>query len=238
MQGEKMKIKIIPLVILGMVSGTAFGATDWWNRETICDIDDTRCYAASTAGIDFSFETGWDVTGGCRGKKYICPNALISGGAEPVAMERAAITNGTGIIADFDTNVYVSTDNCYGARKSTNGGAMVSLNGEYVRVWCNGILSNPTEELPYGEITTGAQPTCAALAADGYAAVMNGKCYGKYYNPDLYAIDCNGEVPMLILLNGANYNPSGRGMTTADANSTFNSMVSTSAGQRGIYFNR
>lgn len=230
--------KIIPLFIFGIISGAAFGATDWWNRDTICTIDETRCYNAQTPGIDFSFETGWDVSGGCRGKKYICPNALTAGGYDPVAMERAAIANGTGIIADFDTSVYVANNNCYGARKSKNGGAMVSVNGEYVRVWCNGILSNPTEELQYGEITNGAQPTCTALAADNFAAVLNGKCYGKYYNPDNYAIDCNGEVPVLILLNGANYNPTGRGITQSDANSTFGSMVTTSAGQRGIHFNR
>ena len=233
-----MKIKIIPLFLVTLISGNAFGITDWWNRETICTVDETRCYNASTLGIDFSFETGWDVSGACRGKKYICPNALTSGGDEPVAMERAAIASGTGIISDFDTNVYVATDNCYGARKSTNGGAMVSLNGNYVRVWCRGILSNPTEELPYGEITAGTQPTCSSLAADNYAAILNGKCYGKLYNPDNYAIECNGDVPMLVLLNGANYNPSGRGMTASDANSTFNSMVTTSAGQRGIHFNR
>ena len=232
------EMKIIPLFIFALISGAAFGATDWWNQNTICTIDDTRCYSAPTAGIDFSLETGWDVSGGCRGKKYICPGALTMAATEPVAMERAAIMAYTGINHDFDTNTYVSGENCYGARKSTNGGAMVLLNGEYVRVWCRGVLSNATEELQYGEITAGAQPTCSALAADNYAAILDGKCYGKYYNPNKYAVECNGDVPMLILLNGANYNPSGRGVTESDANSTFNSMVTTSSGQRGIHFNR
>lgn len=229
-----MKIKIIPLFILGIVPMAAFGITNWWDQDTICTIDETLCYRALTNGLDQE----WDTSGGCRGRKYICANALTSGGEEPVAMERATIANGTGISSDFDTDVYVSGENCYGVRKSKNGGAMVLANGEYVRVWCTGILSNPTETLQYGEITTGTQPTCSGLASDNYAAILNGKCYGKYYNPDNYAIECNGDVPMLILLNGANYNPAGRGTTVSDANSTFNSMVTTSAGQRGIHFNR
>lgn len=231
-----MNIRIIPLVTLCLICGTAFGATDWWNRPTICTVDETRCYNANTLGVDFSFESGWDVSGGCRGKKYICGNALTAGGDEPVAMERADIQAYNGINTDFDINTYVN--GCYGARKSTNGGAMVLLNGDYVRVWCRGILSNVTEELPYGEITNGTQPTCATLAEDNIAAILDGKCYGKHYNPNNYAIECNGDVPMLILLNGANYNPSGRGLTASDANSTFNSMVTTSSGQRGIHFNR
>ncbi len=230
--------KILSIFTLCMVSSTAFGITDWWNRDTICTIDETRCYNASIAGVDFSFDTGWDISGGCRGKKYICANALTTGATERTAMERADINAGTNINSDFDTNTYVSGEDCYGARKSKNGGAMVMLNGDYVRVWCNGILSSPTEELGYGEITNGTQPTCSNLAQDNFAAILNGKCYGKYYNPDNYAIDCNGDVPMLILLNGANYNPGGRGMNQADANALFGSMVTTSAGQRGIHFNK
>lgn len=212
----------------------AFGITDWWNQDTICTIDETRCYRTLSTGIS----DDWDTTSGCRGMKYICPNALTSNFDEPIAMERTTIARGTGISPDFDTDVYVSGENCYGARKSKNSGTMVSVNGNYVRVWCNGVLSNPTETLQYGEITTGPQPNCATLANDNYAAILNGKCYGKYYDPASYAIECNGDTPALILLNGANYNPSGRGLTTTDASSTFNAMVSTSATQRGIYFNR
>ena len=231
-------MRIIPFIMFGMLCTNAFGATDWWNQETICAIDDTMCYAKSTLGIDASLESGWDVSGGCRGMKYICPDALTSGGDVARTMERSAIASGSGIIRDFDTDVYVASENCYGARKSKNGGTMVSAGGNYVRVWCNGILSNPTSELPNGEITTGAQPTCAMLAADGIAAVLNGKCYGKQYNPNNYAIDCDGESPILVLLNGANYDPNGRGMAQSEANSIFGSMFSTSERQRGVYFNR
>lgn len=230
-----MRIKIISLIVLGIVPTFAHAATTfdkWWEHDTICTIDETRCYRTLTAGIDEE----WDTNGACRGRKYICANALTAGGDEPRAMTRAEIAAGTGIISDFDVNVYV--DNCYGARKSKNGGTMVSLNGDFVRVWCPNILSNPTEQLQYGEITNGTQPTCASLAGDNIAAILNGKCYGKQYPTTNYAIECNGEIPKLILLNGANYNPAGRGLTSSDASSAFNSMVSTSATQRGIHFNR
>lgn len=226
------------IVVFALMCTAAFGATDWWNHDTICTIDETRCYASSTPGLDTSFETGWDISGGCRGKKYICPDALNASVTEPVTMERADIINGTGIISDFDTNVYVSGNNCYGARKSKNGGAMALQNGNYVRVWCNGILSNPIAELANGEISSDPQPTCAALAADGFAAVLNGKCYGKYYNPDKYAINCNGETPTLVILNGANYNPNGRGMGQSDADSIFKDMVATSTNQRNSHFGK
>ncbi len=236
--GSEMKLKIFSILTLCMLSNGAFAAVDWWNHDTICTIDETRCYNASMPGLDTTWETGWDVSGGCRGKKYICGNALTTPQNAPVAMERAIINAGTGIKPDFDTTVYLNGENCYGARKSKNGGAMVLLNGNFVRVWCNGVLSNPTEELQYGEITSGAQPTCSALAADNYAAILNGKCYGKYYDPNNYAIECNGDTPMLVLLNGANYNPSGRGMGQSDANALFGSMVATSATQRGVHFNK
>ena len=92
-----MNIRIIPLVTLCLMCGTAFGATNWWDQATICTVDETRCYNANTLGVDFSFETGWDVSGGCRGKKYICGNALTAGGDEPVAMERSDIQAYNGI---------------------------------------------------------------------------------------------------------------------------------------------
>lgn len=234
-----MSKKIISIIVFGMVCTGAFGATDWWNHPTICTIDETRCYGATTPGLDDSLETGWDVSGGCRGKKYICTNALTIDATEPVAMERADITSGNKVISDFDTTVYVSGDNCYGARRSRNGGTMVSVNGNYVRVWCNGVLSNPDEQLTFGEITVGNQPTCSELAADGYAPILNGKCYGKYYNPNSYAITCDGETPKLTILNGAtDYNPNGNGVTESDATAIFKSMVSTSTNRRNIYFNK
>ena len=234
-----MRIKIIPLFILGIVPTFACAATvfdKWWEHDEICQIDDTRCYS-TFAGINTE---QWDISAGCRGMKYICAGALTTGGDESVIKTRAEIASGAGIKSDFDTNVYVSDGDCYGARKSKAGNTMVSVNGNYVRVWCNGILDNPADEiLPNGgEFTTGAQPTCPELAARNIAAVLNGNCYGKYYNPNDYAIDCNGDTPILVLLNGADYNPNGRGATSSDTSSIFNSMISTSVTQRRAYFNR
>ena len=233
-----MRIKIIPLIVLGIVPALAHAATvfdKWWEHDEICQIDDTRCYSISV-GID---QEQWDASAGCRGRKYICANALTTGGDEPRAMTRADIANGTDIKVDFDVNTYISNENCYGSRRTKNNGAMVSVGGQYVRVWCNGILNNPAEEtLPNGEFTTGAEPTCLELAEQNIAGIITGNCYGKRYSEDTYAIDCNGESPVLILLNGANYDSGGRGITMADATATFNSMVSTSTAQREIYFNR
>ena len=218
--------------------GAAFGVTvDWWNHDTICQVNDTRCYASTTAGVDFSFETGWDLTGNCRGKKYICAAALSNGGSDAVAMGRYDILAGTGINSDFDTDTYVSAENCYGARKTIKNGSMASVNGEYVQVWCNGILSNPTDTVANGEITTSAAPTCSELADMNYVATLNGNCYGKRYDPNKYAIDCNGETPTIIVLNGAQYNPNGQGSVTSSMASTrFSAMQTTAATQRAIYF--
>lgn len=233
-----MRVKIIPLFILCVVPAVAQAATTfdkWWEHDEVCQIDDTRCYNTYD-GIDTE---EWDASAGCRGLKYICPNALTTNVSDRVTKTRAQIASGTDIKVDFDINTYVSNDDCYGARRTRNNGATVSVGGQYVRVWCNGILDNPAAEtLPNGEFTTGPQPTCRELAEYNIAGILNGNCYGRTYDTTLYAIDCNGESPVLIVLNGANYDPNARGLTAADATSTFNSMISTSATKRGIYFNR
>lgn len=231
-----MKLHFASLFFLGALSSTAFGAVQWWDMDTVCQIDNTPCYTGLSAGIDSSLETGWDVSGSCRGKKYICADALTNSD-ESVAMERADIARGTGINSDFDTTIFVSGENCYGARKTRDSGRSALVNGRYAHVWCNGVLSNPTEQLPNGEITTGAEPTCRQLAADGYAAVLNGKCYGKYYNMDKYIIECDGETPSLVVLNGANYSSGGHSsVTTSSVNTLFNTMMTSAASQRAKYF--
>ena len=231
-----MKLQFVSWILFGTLSNVAFGAVQWWNMDTICQIDNTPCYSGLSAGIDASLETGWDESGACRGKKYICGDALINSD-ENITMERADIARGTGISSDFDTTVYVAEEDCYGARKTRDSGTSAMVNGRYARVWCNGVLTNPTEQLANGEITTGPEPTCEALARDGYAAVLNGKCYGKYYIPEQYVIECNGETPSLILLNGADYNPNGRtSVTVSSVNALFGTMVTSAASQRAKYF--
>ena len=232
----KMK-KQFAILILGCTAcGTAFGAVvDWWNKQTICDVNNTLCYASNTPGIDFSFEDGWDISGNCRGKKYICPIALTNGGNAPVTMERADIARHVGLNSDFDTDTYVASDNCYGARKTSQNGALVLINGEYVRVWCNGLLSRPTETVANGEI--GPAPTCRELAEQNYVATLNGNCYGKYYDPARYSIDCDGETPVIVVLNGAQYTPNVENyITTFMANQRFSAMQTSAAAQRSIHF--
>ena len=227
-----MKKQFAILFVGCTACGTAFGATlDWWNRPTICTISDSLCYAKNTRGVD----NEWDVSGSCRGRKFICAAALSGNASEPIAMNRDKIISGNGINSDFDTSVYVATEDCYGARKTSQNGALVMMNGEYVRVWCNGILSNPTETVANGEI--GPAPTCRELADMNYVATLNGNCYGKRYDPSKYSIDCDGENPVIIVLNGAQYNPDINNFITPFViNARFGAMQTSAATQRSIHF--
>lgn len=222
---------------------TAFGAIPdfWWLKPTICAVNDTYCYGTTTAGIDDE----WDETGNCRGHKLICGNALIDAVNEPTPMGRVAISHRNGISPDFDTDIYVASDGCYGARKTSQNGAMVMVDGEYVRVWCDGVPidsasidENLTNEIANGTIiTTGAEPLCSDLAPDNYVATLNGNCYGKLYDPAKYSIDCDGNTPVIIVLNGAEYNPNTNNfITNFMANQRFSAMQTSAATQRSIHF--
>ncbi len=227
-----MKKQFAILFVGCTACGTAFGATlDWWLRPTICTISDAMCYAKNTRGVDDE----WDETGNCRGRKFICAAALSGNASEPIAMNRDKIISGNGINSDFDTGVYVAAEDCYGARKTSQNGALVMMNGEYVRVWCNGILSNPTETVANGEI--GPAPTCRELADMNYVATLSGNCYGKRYDPSKYSIDCDGENPVIIVLNGAQYNPDINNFITPFViNARFGAMQTSAATQRSIHF--
>lgn len=223
--------------------GSAFAATTpWWLQPTVCRINPTNCYKNMTAGyfIEIGNSESWDKTSNCWGLKLICPDALTAGGNDAVPMERATIAKGTGIKPDFDINELGATGDCFGARKTAEGGAIASVNGKYVNVWCAGILNNPDEILENGEISYGTQPTCSELAASGYAAVENGRCYGKYYDISKYYIECGSALlpTRIVVLNGADYNaPMGNAPTTmAAAEAIFDSMYSTSQTQKAKYF--
>ncbi len=224
--------------------GTAFGVTlDWWIRDTICQINDTHCYPTTTMGIDFDSEDSWDYSGNCRGKKYICPDALTDNSTDRVAMERAAIAHRDGINSDFDTEVYVASEQCYGARKTSQNGAMVLVNGEYKRVWCMGVLGSDYDgddilRLTNGDVVkNGAEPTCSYLADMNYVATLDGNCYGKYYDPSRYSIDCDGQTPVIVVLNGAQYTPNvDNYITPLIANTRFSAMQTSAAAQRAIHF--
>ncbi len=232
-----MKKIITTSIICLSLFPAAFGASiPWWEQPTVCKLDPTDCYATMGAGYDSEL---WDSGTGCWGMKMICPEALLTDEYVPVAMGREEISKGTNINKDFDTNVL--NGDCFGVRKTTGNGAMASVNGEYVRVWCNGILDNVDEYLENGEITYGAQPTCDKLSEYGYVATVNGKCYGKYYDPSKYYIECSGSditPSRIIVLNGADYTNSSSNAPADEsaASKIFDSMESISEAQRKVYF--
>jgi len=231
------KLFIASLVSIMSCGAAICDATPWWEQPTVCRLSPSNCYAGQMgAGYD---STMWDATANCWGMKFICPAALTTGETQPVAIGRNEIAGGVNINRDFDTETL--NGDCFGARRTTANGTMASVNGNYVNVWCNGVLDNPDEQLPNGEITLSAQPTCAALAENGYAGVLNGKCYGKYYDMEKYLIECNGSSATpsrLIVLNGADYGAP-RGDTPADksaADAKFDQMERVSQAQHKQYF--
>ncbi len=230
------KIFLVSLISLLTFDG-AHAAGAWWEHDTICRLSPSNCYATMGAGyfFDTTDPASWDITSNCWGKKYICADALKNTtGSDSVPMGRAEIADASRINSDFDINVL--NGDCFGVRKTSSGGAMASVNGNFVRVWCAGILDNPDDEyLENGEITSGVQPTCTQLATNGYVGIQNGKCFGKHYDESQYAIQCDGETPTLIVLNGAD--PTGVSSnanikTQADADNWFNKMHTIATGKQ------
>ena len=236
------KILIFSLMTVATAVSTGHAAIlEWWQQTDICRPNPTKCYAAMGAGYD---DTAWDGTSNCWGMKYICPEALTTHSFYPVTVGRAEIAAGTGIRADFDTTSL--NGDCFGVRKTSANGSMASIDGEFVNVWCNGILTSPDDRLPNGEITLGAQPTCQELAPDGWVAVLNQRCYGKYFNPADYFIECNGNATLparLVVLNGATDYVQGTGsyhgtapVDAAAASDIFQKMRTVSQRQHDIHF--
>lgn len=234
------KIFIASLISIN-AAVTAHAAIPWWQQPTICRLDPTNCYPSMGSGFDTEL---WDADSNCWGMKLICPDAVTSGtlssySSDAYPMGKQEIASGDRINRDFDTNVL--NGDCFGARKTMANGSMASVNGKFVNVWCNGILDNPDEILPSGEITFGAQPTCNALSQNGYVASLNGRCYGKYYDMAEYFIECDGTSLLpsrLIILNGADYN-SGITGAPSDKNAAdviFDKMYSTSKAQHAKYY--
>ncbi len=206
----------------------------WWEQETVCRINTTKCYAAMGTG----FETDeWDNDAQCRGMKYICPNAFKSNKpTEAKLVSRDKIS--TTVSSDFDANILSDTNNCFGVRKSNQTGSKVMLDGEYTNVWCHGILNNPIEETKNGEITN-TRVTCNDLKTNGYIGVENGKCWGKPYNDAKYYIDCGDNsqfVPkQLIVLNGTEYSAD-NSQIQEDVQKQMKEMFSISKEQKAKYF--
>lgn len=209
------------LFSLCFISANAFAAIPWWEQPTICRLNPSTCYTAMGAGYETEM---WDANANCWGVKLICGDALTNTN-RTTAVGKTEIAHGTNINPDYDTSIL--DGDCFGVRKTSTDGSMASVNGTMVRVWCNGILPHVDETIENGEITYGTQPNCESLAPNGYVAIANGNCYGKYYDTSRYYIQCNGEIPTLIVLNGAEYDTSGRAtypLTQSDADAIFNRM--------------
>lgn len=211
----------------------ASSSTPWWKQPTICRISTTNCYVGMGAGFDAGM---WDSGANCYGMKIICPRA--AGKTDPTLMGKNAIKN---ISPDFDANVLI--DGCFGARKTSAGGTLASIKDgkDTTHVWCRGILDNPSETVATGEITLGAEPTCAQLAERGYTAVVDNKCYGKHYNPREYYIECGTALTpnRIIVLNGADYTANMSASNPTDqarADEKFKTMYTVSQAQYAKYF--
>ncbi|MBQ2845137.1 MAG: hypothetical protein IJE79_03925 [Alphaproteobacteria bacterium] len=228
-------------MIMNIMPATA-ASIPWWQQSTVCKINPTNCYSNMTNGYlnIMGDPESWDDISNCWGLKIICPDALTSGENAPQAMKRKEIENSNKIKPDYDINSLSDTRDCFGVRKATTDGTKVYVDGKLVNVWCNGILDNPNEILENGEITYGPQPTCRTLAQNNFATVLNGNCYGKYYDPSQYFIECgSGETPTrFIVLNGADYNTplNGAPTTKSAAEKIFNNMFQNSKEQKSKYF--
>ena len=231
--------KCILFAILSIVylnnTANAADAADWWNQATVCKYDTSRCYTTMGAGFDPEM---WDATKGCRGMKYICPNALKQPSQNP---ELIGINNIAQMInSDFHPDLLGESGDCFGKRRTD--GTQVMVNGNYVNLYCHGILNKSDETLNDGEIVFGTQPTCETLKANGYIAVENGKCVGKPIDESKYYIDCGKELlpERLVLLNGAEVTTknTGNAVTQQQATELFNKMYKVSLNQKKQYFKK
>ncbi len=217
-------------------TGHAAITIPWWDQAYICRPNPTKCYVSMGAGFD---DTLWDAADNCWGMKLICPDALTAGGSGPVPLGRADIVAMRGINRDFDPSVL--NGDCFGVRRTSTDGAHVSIDGKMIPVWCNGVLDRVDEVVATGEITLGEQPKCADLAPNGWVAVQNSRCFGKFYDPSEYFIECDGHTDLpsrIVVLNGADYTT---GSTSAmpdgaSVSKLFDKMISVSKKQRDAHF--
>lgn len=216
-----------------LLIGDATAATPWWEQNEICRPSPSKCYPNMGTGYFYDDDDSWDIASGCWGMKYICSGAL----KHPIDDYRIALTRGqiadTTVVNTKDFDLKQLNGDCFGVRKTTNGGTMTYVNGNLVRVWCRGILEDPDENagLPNGEIPVdGVEPDCAQLSEIGYASIQNGKCYGKQYNISKYRILCDAnDKPSLIILNGRPWDGEDSDIVTqADADTLFEQMYNNS----------
>ena len=228
-----------------VITASSASAANWWEQMTVCRINNAKCYGSMSAGIDPEiWDAGANKGKGCWGMKYICPEALKTPESnEPILISQTDLNNKNIIKSDYDTDLLSDDGDCFGRRKTTKAGNEVMVNGEYVKVWCNGVLNRPDETLANGDIAYNA-PTCSSLKQNGYVAEENGKCFGKYYDENDYYIECGDHNQVkperIVILNGAEYkkhNYSGP-VTVADAEKLYAKMLSVSRSQKNKYFKK
>ena len=211
----------------------------WWEQLTVCRMDTTQCYTGMGAGFDAEM---WDADAKCRGMKYICPDALVSKTTSATLISRNDINNSSIVKSDYDTSLLSDAGDCFGRRKTNKSGNQVMVNGNYVNVYCDGVLNKSDETLANGEIVYGTQPTCDTLKKNGFVAVENGKCFGKYYDESEHYIQCGKDLKpeQIIVLNGARLStvPSNAPKTSAEAEKIFKEMQSISKTQKTQYFKK
>jgi len=187
-------------------------ATNWWERPTICQPNNASCYPKMDVGFD---PDEWDTAANCRGKKLVCPNAVIGGASFPTPFSKAELADNSLVSADFDTGVLGVTKKCFGSRRTKNNGSSAKVENDWVNVYCSWVLDAPDEVLDTGIIvlSTTHQPTCRSLAEGGVIGIINGQCFGKSGFPESdFFLECKTGIllPSLIaVLNGAdNYRTS------------------------------
>jgi len=240
-----MKKTFLFFTALFLSADIASADTPWWEQYTICRINPATCYANMGIGYD---DTIWDITSNCWGKKYICVDALTAtyksehgNPTQPVTMAKTEIKSSDNIDSNFDTMIFNEQQDCFGVRKTQNGGTKASVNGQFVKVWCDDVPLNqldiPNEPLENGYLVatdSNKQPTCENLAKYGYVGeVSKENCYGRYYDESEYHIQCDGNTPILVILNGADGAPGDDGITTmSDAEDLFAEMLANARAQR------
>lgn len=240
------------LILLSICSVTsAYAAdTEWWFKDTICRPNTNKCYPSMGIGYDAGY---WDAESNCWGMKYVCGEAI-----EKSSGDNKNLLMGNEIVyyqnkyTDFDFSQLNTASRCFGARKTKDNGSKAMINGEYVKVYCPGVLDSDAITVTNGEITMNykgmGQPTCKNLADNGWLNVLNNnKCYGKKYSTSDYFIECdNAQVTntRVIVLNGAkNYVTNTDGVSTSkyptkigDSNTIFDTMLSTAQKNRNEKF--
>ena len=238
-QQERNMTRFLLLSLLALMYTNTGMSAPWWEQPTVCRMDTTRCYTSMGAGFDSEI---WDTDKKCWGMKWVCPDALVEKTNTATLISYNDIYDTSVVKSDYNIELLSSDGDCFGRRRMNDTGYQVMVDGEYVNVYCNGVLNKADEILENGEIVYGEQPTCETLKNNGYIAVANGKCFGKYYDESKYYVECGDALTpkRIITLNGAQYSAtnSSAPRTSTEAAKLFKKMHSISQSQKTQYFKK